>query len=284
MVGVRATKRARVLGATLVTLFDVALVVIVVTTFLGSGASPSATSLGTGPRTARVAPMTCKTLTKRTRHVSGPAYHPLRVTPPETAVERTVDEALIRNTEQPGVTALLSATLPAPAVSATFPAIDAADSETASLYAVAFTQELLDLDFASSSRVELVAWVNYNNAPFSLGDLPEALSTKVLVISLGERPSPLPTPSQWAALARARTRWHVSGLVVSVNPAWTQALSAGWVPVDPLMAIYDVSGTLTVTTPGRAPVLESIAFALTLGGATLHPGYGAVALNYWTVN
>ncbi|MHB8335623.1 MAG: hypothetical protein ACYDEH_12110 [Acidimicrobiales bacterium] len=191
---------------------------------------------------------------------------------------------MARNTEQRGVRELLAATLPAPATSATFPAIDAADSETASLYAIAFTQELLDLNFASSTRGELMSWANFNNAPFSLGDLPEALSTKVLVISLGERPSPLPTPREWKALARARTKWRVSGLVVSVNPAWTQALSAGWVPVDPLMVIYDVSGTLSVTTPGHVPVVESIAFALTVGGASLHPGYGAVALDYWTVN
>ena len=48
--------------------------------------------------------------------------------------------------------------------------------------------------------------------------------------------------------------------------------------------MYDVSGTLTVTTSDRAPVVESIIFALTLGGASWHPGYGAVAVNNWTVN
>jgi hypothetical protein len=50
------------------------------------------------------------------------------------------------------------------------------------------------------------------------------------------------------------------------------------------MVIYDVSGTLTVTTPGRTPVVESIAFGLTLGGASRHSGYGAVAVDDWTVN
>ena len=50
------------------------------------------------------------------------------------------------------------------------------------------------------------------------------------------------------------------------------------------MVIDDVSGILTVSTPGHPPVIESISFALTLGGASLHPGYGAVALDYWTVN
>jgi hypothetical protein len=50
------------------------------------------------------------------------------------------------------------------------------------------------------------------------------------------------------------------------------------------MAMYDVSGTLTVTTPGEAAVVESIFFVLTLGGASWHAGYGAMALNDWTVN
>jgi hypothetical protein len=85
-------------------------------------------------------------------------------------------------------------------------------------------------------------------------------------------------------LAKSRTVWRVSGLVVSVNPTWTQALSAGWVSVDPLMVIYDVSGALTVTTPGHPAAVESISFGLTLGGASLHPGYGAVAVDNWTVN
>jgi hypothetical protein len=49
------------------------------------------------------------------------------------------------------------------------------------------------------------------------------------------------------------------------------------------MVIYDVSGTFIVTTPGRSPLMESISFGLTLGGASLHPGYGAVAVDYWTV-
>ena len=50
------------------------------------------------------------------------------------------------------------------------------------------------------------------------------------------------------------------------------------------MGIYDVSGVLSVTSPGHAAVVTSISFALTLGGASLHPGYGAVALDDWTVN
>jgi hypothetical protein len=94
----------------------------------------------------------------------------------------------------------------------------------------------------------------------------------------------VPSVMEWEWLATSDSSWRVSGLVVSVNPTWTQALSAGWEPVDPLMVIYDVSGDLTFSRPGHPPVVESIGFALTLGGASLHPGYGAVALDDWTVN
>lgn len=114
--------------------------------------------------------------------------------------------------------------------------------------------------------------------------MPASAQVKVLADSLTASPAVVPTQSQWASYAAARTVWRASGLVISVNPAWTQVLSLGWEPVDPLMVLYDVSGTLTVTTPGRAPVVDSISFGLALGGSSFHVGYGAVAVDYWTVN
>jgi hypothetical protein len=204
--------------------------------------------------------------------------------PPETAVERSVNQDLIANFSRAALSVLERSRFPKPATSPPLHAIDAVDSTSASLYAVAFTQELLDLNFVTSTRNQLLAWANYNNAPYSLGGLSASLSTKVLCISLTASPSPVPSATEWKSLATSRSNWRVSGLVVSVNPTWTQALSAGWEPVDPLMVIYDVSGDLTFSRPGHPPVVESIGFALTLGGASLHPGYGAVALDDWTVN
>jgi hypothetical protein len=114
--------------------------------------------------------------------------------------------------------------------------------------------------------------------------MPTEINLKVLPASLTIDPTPIPTSTQWKRLAAVQTSWRVSGLVTSVSPIWTQLLATGWQPVDPLMAMYDVSGTLTVTTPGHAPDVESIFFVLTLGGASWHPGYGAVVMNDWTVN
>ena len=90
---------------------------------------------------------------------------------------------------------------------------------------MAFTQELLDIDFATSTRDGLLAWANYNNSPNTLTGLPASLSTKVLCLSLTTGPSPVPTAKAWNLLATTRTTWRVSGLVVSVNPTWIQVLS-----------------------------------------------------------
>ena len=211
-----------------------------------------------------------------------PSYHPLRVTPPQTAIERTVDQAFAQ--EWSSESASTAAMLPEAATSIAFPPIDASDVQAPSTYALAFTQELLDVDFATSTREELLAWASYNNAPNSIVAIPAPINLKVLPASLTIRPTPVPTLTQWRGLAATRTTWRVSGLVTSVSPIWTQLLATGWRSVDPLMAMYDVSGTLTVTTPGEAPDVESIFFVLTLGGASWHAGYGAMALNDWTVN
>jgi hypothetical protein len=183
-----------------------------------------------------------------------------------------------------GFTEAQAARLPNAATSSAFPAIDRADSTVPSAYALAFTQEVLDVSFATSTREELLAWASYNNAPNSFVPLPVLEDLKILPRSLTAPPGLVPTSSEWRELAKSGARWRVSGLAISVNPIWTQLLGTGWRPTDPLMVMYDVSGTLTVTAPGRASVTESIDFALTRGGASWHPGYGAVAVNAWTVN
>ncbi len=278
MMYLRGVRRSTLLAAMLVALIDVVLLVVALTSFLGAG--PPTPAQPSSP----VAPPKAATATT----IPSPpnlnfAYRPLRVRPPQTAVERAVNQRMAKTSLQ-GLAVLATESFPSPATSATFRAIDAPDSSSATLYAMAFTQELLDIDFATSTKDDLLAWLNYNNAPNTLTGLPTSLSTKVLCVSLTTGSSPVPTAQAWNLLAKSRVTWRVSGLVVSVNPTWIQAMNSGWTSVDPLMVIYDVSGLLTVTTPGHPPVVKSIAFALTLGGATLHPGYGAVALNYWTVN
>jgi hypothetical protein len=278
MMYLRGVRRSTLRAALLVTSIDAALLVVVLHSFLGAGAP---TPVHGSPPVALSKAATSTTIPSPPR--SNSDYRPLRVRPPQTAVERAVNAAMVKNS-LPGLAVLATAECPSPATGARFRSIGAPDSASATLYAMAFTQELLDLDFATSTRGGLLAWANDNNAPNTLMGLSTSLSAKELCLSLTSGPSPVPSSSAWNLLAKNRTTWRVSGLVVSVNPAWIQAMNSGWTSIDPLMVIYDVSGLLTVTTPGHPPVVKSIAFALTLGGALLHPGYGAVALDYWTVN
>ena len=277
MMYLRGVRRSTLLSVSIVALIDVALAMIIITSFVGARPStPAHVSLrATTPKET--------TTTTSSPPPADSSYQPLRVQPPQSAVERAVNQRMVKMSLQ-GLSVLATESIPPPATSSTFGAIDASDSASATLFAMAFTQELLDLDFATATRDDLLAWANYNNAPNTLTGLPTSLSAKVLCASLTMDPSPVPTAAAWNLLAKNRTTWRVSGLVVSVNPAWIQAMNSGWLSIDPLMAIYDVSGLLTVTTPGHSPVVKSVAFALTLGGASLHPGYGAVALNYWTLN
>ena len=92
--------------------------------------------------------------------------------------------------EWSGESASTAARLPEAATSVAFPPIDAADSQAPSTYALAFTQELLDVDFAASTRKELLAWASYNNAPNSLVTMPAAINLKLLPASLTMNPTP----------------------------------------------------------------------------------------------
>jgi hypothetical protein len=284
----RGVKRSTLVSAVLVAVTDVVLLAVALSTYFG-GAAPTATlpsrrggSVSTTTLTHRGPSADAKKVTPTP--VSRSTYRPLRAVPPQTAVQQTIDQSLNQNSLQGARSVPERTAFPAPAISSLFPAIDAADSSSASLYAMAFTQELLDIHFATSTRKQLLAWADYNNAPYSLGDVPASLATRLLGTSLTTGSSPVPSVTRWTELAKSRTSWTVSGLVVSVNPTWTQALSTGWEPFDPLMGIYDVSGVLNVVSPGHVAVVKSISFALTIGGASLHPGYGAVALDDWTVN
>jgi len=118
---------------------------------------------------------------------SAPAYHPLRVLPPQTSVQWTADETMQQSSSSQDVAALEAATFPAPAISASFPVIGSADSSSPSMYALAFTQELLDINFATSTRNELLAWSGYNNAPFTLVEMPASAQVKVLAEGLKPR-------------------------------------------------------------------------------------------------
>ena len=283
-------RRITLVSAVLVVVADVALLAVAFGMVFAGHASRATSPIRPGGTAFPMATSRHAAHKESTSAMTPPplsTYHPLRVVPPQTAVQRTVDQSLVQQSVE-GISVLKGSTWTAPGLSRHFGPIDSADVSSPSLFAMAFTQELLDINFARSTRTQLLAWADDNDAPYSLGGVPASLASRVLVVSLtavsSPGTSPVPSVTMWSTFAASRTTWSVSGLVVSVSPTWTQALSAGWEPVDPLMGIYDVSGVLTISTPGHDAVVKSVSFALTLGGALLHPGYGAVALDNWTVN
>jgi hypothetical protein len=209
---------------------------------------------------------------------------------PQTALQREIDAELARSEPPAAIAAALGITVPAPAVSTAYPAIPMADRSDPGAYVIAFASELLDTNYALQTRAGLLGWVEHEEAPNTLPGVPATVAGKALVLSLadpdlpGGSPSPVPSMAQWAADDQSDVSQTVSDVQAEVDPDWTEIVSEGWQPHDPLMTIEVVTGTLTVETNGVAAAPESFSLTLTLGSAApVRPGYGAVAAADWTL-
>jgi hypothetical protein len=212
------------------------------------------------------------------------------VTVPQTAIQKQIDGELAQAETSASITAAEATSVPAPAVSASYPSIPTADRSDPTAYAIAFTTELLDTNYAAQSRAALLAWAEHEQAPNTLPGVPASVAGKALVLSLadpnlpGGTPSPTPSAAQWVVDAKNGVVQTVTDVQAQVDPDWTQIVSEGWQPRDPLMTIETVTGTLTVTTKGQAATPVSFTLTLTLGSAAHVHGYGAVAAGNWTAN
>jgi hypothetical protein len=213
------------------------------------------------------------------------------VEPPATPIEKQVNAKLAEAETPASIAAAEAASVPGPATSAAFPSIPRADRSDPTAYAIAFSTELLDTDYTVQSRAALLAWAEQEEAPNTLPGVPALAAGKALVLSLadpglpGGTPSPTPSAAQWTTDTEEGVTQSVSGVQAEVDPDWAQIISEGWQPRDPRLTIETVTGTLTVTTEGRAAPPESFSLTLTLGTAAhVHAGYGAVAAGDWTVN
>ena len=204
-------------------------------------------------------------------------------------MQRQIDTELAQ-AETPAAIAAAKATgVPAPAISTAYPAVPVADRSDPTAYAIAFATELLDTNYATQTRAALLAWAEHEEAPNTLPGVPAEVAGKALVLSLadpnlpGASPSPVPSPAGWAADAAAGVSQTVSDVAAEVDPDWTEIVSEGWQPADPLMTIETVTGNLTVTTNGQAAAPKSFILTLALGSAAHARGYGAVAAGDWAV-
>ena len=212
------------------------------------------------------------------------------IKPPQTAIQRQIDAELAQAETPASIAAAERTSVPASAVSASYPSIPTADRSDPTAYAIAFTTELLDTNYATQFRAALLAWAEHEEAPNTLPGVPASVAGKALVLSLadpnlpGGTPSPTPPAAAWATDANNGVVQSVTDVQAQVDPDWTQIVSEGWQPRDPLMTIETVTGYLTVTTKGQAATPVSFTLTLTLGSATHVHGYGAVAAGNWTVN
>jgi hypothetical protein len=135
-----------------------------------------------------------------------------------------------------------------------------------------------------------VVWAEHEEAPNTLPGVPANVAGKALVLSLadpdlpGGSPSPVPSASLWLADAQRGVRQSVTDVQAEVDPDWTELISQGWQPRDPLMIVETVTGTMTVVVRGVPAQPESFSLTLTLGsGAFVQAGYGAVAASNWVL-
>jgi len=173
---------------------------------------------------------------------------------------------------------------PPPQASVAFPPISTTRRTlSAGTYARAFVRELLNVDFATESRSELLAWANLNTAPMPLVPIPQRLTTLYLTWLLrgGEGSSPVPSQAVWSQLAAEHVTWHASDVQTSTRSTWTSVLADGFDPPDARMDMLAVTGTLTVVQLGHAPLNESFSLHLDTGTGMYETGFGVSSLDHW---
>ena len=211
-------------------------------------------------------------------------YSPPRVNPTASPAQARVDGELAQaETNVPDPSAASS--LPAPADSAAYPAVPVVDRNDPAAYATAFITELVDRDYRRQSRIQLLAWAQAESAPNTLPGVPASLASRSLVMSLTASEaasSPVPSSARWASLAASSTSQSVAGLQTRADPDWLALISTGWEPIDPAMTMLTVIGTLT-TSGQEKPTAQPLTLVLTLASNGSHAGYGAVAVDDWTV-
>jgi hypothetical protein len=265
---------------------------------------PSSLPAGAGPPGGEGGPSK-DGVTPPTTSVSNPGYRPSYIVVPDNSQQQQWD-AQIASKMPVGLVPWMeanAASMPACSYSQPFPPVPLADRSDEIAYADAYVTELLSLQFTHATRPQLLAWARCEGADFAdIPGVPDPLGEVGGPESLIYTPQPnagiipIPAPAQWAALAAQGVKWSVSGVTGTVDPSWNQIVAAGFVNRDPMLAIIDVSGTLTVSRPGPPPVkgskdVRAVSVALTpfelevqVGGDLYRPGYGVADTQNWGSN
>lgn len=213
-------------------------------------------------------------------------YQPAVVTPAATPEQSLIESQLSRDEQSPAIPAGLLASLPAPAYSPDYPSIPDGDRKSATAFGTAFVTELVDRDYARQTRPDLLSWAQAESAPNTLPGVPAGMAGHSLVVSLIVPVpvfGPVPAAVDWAGLVGAGQVQAVSNVQAVIDPTWLSLTAAGWQPADPAMTILTVTGALTIRGPSGTRT-GSFSLHLTVGSSSYRPGYGAVAVDDWTVS
>jgi hypothetical protein len=171
------------------------------------------------------------------------------------------------------------------AASPQYPAVSTEARQQPDLYAGAFVRQLFTQDYRVS-RDMLLAWVQSESAQSTdalvVGLTPVDLRSRMAVASIQEGdngPSPLPSPSDWADLARRQG--HTTARIQRVTQplSWARAVADGQI-TDPGVTARQVDAEVTLHTVDRGTpraVRYSVALVVNLEGPPVRDGYGFVA-------
>jgi len=142
-----------------------------------------------------------------------PSYHPAYAT---NVPSSPIDEKLASAMGQSGsaMAALEAMTPPAPGWTTAYPAVAASVTQSDQGYAVAFTEELLDRDYTTQSRLDLARWLQAESAAEMLPGVPMAAAEHTLYgelmgpAAIGDQAGLVPTATSgrlWRAPASRST-------------------------------------------------------------------------------
>jgi len=171
------------------------------------------------------------------------------------------------------------------ATSTQYPAVSSEARQQPDLYATAFVRELLTQNYRTS-RDQLLAWVQSESAqstePLVVGLTPVDLRSMMAVASVQDGvdgPSPVPSQSDWADLARRQGHTTVQIQRVSESVSWAGAVAKAQI-TDPGVTARQVDAEVTLLTMdhGRTTTEHySVALVINLEGPPVRDGYGFVA-------
>jgi hypothetical protein len=179
-----------------------------------------------------------------------------------------------------------------PATSSQYPAVSGEARQQPDLYAAAFVGELLTQDYRTSSREELLAWVQSESAqstdPLVVGLTPAGLRPKMAITSVQDGINglaPVPNQNDWANLAGRQGHTSVQIQHVSEPVNWASAVANAQI-TDPGVTARQVDAEVTLqTTDQGKTTLErfSVSLVVNLEGPPVRDGYGFVAAIIYNV-